>query len=244
MISDFIYITVSVALVSILSLVGILFLLKRKNLPSIMPFMISFSAGTLLGVAFFDMLPELVSISDINSSSIYIIAGFLFFFVLEKYIHWHHCHEENCKIHPEGYLSLVGDSFHNFLDGAIISAAYLVNTNLGIVTTLGIIFHEIPQEIGDFFLLLHTGFSTLKALFWNFLVSLTSFLGAFLVFFSLNTEFLRPMLIAISAGGFIYIATVDIIPKIQEETSIKKSLSQSLLFLLGILTILALENLF
>ena len=159
------------------------------------------------------------------------------FFVLEKFIRWRHCHELASKNHPHpiSFMILFGDMFHNFIDGLIIGASYLVNIKLGIATTIAVFFHEIPQEIGDFSALIYGGFSKSKALLYNFLSALTSFIGAILILIIGSGFNLINLLIPITAGGFIYIAASDLIPELHKEVDIKKSILQLVFFIFGII---------
>jgi zinc and cadmium transporter len=172
---------------------------------------------------------------------IFAILGIIAFFILEKYIHWHHCHksDHDCdSIKPVGYLSLFADAIHNLLDGVLIAAGYGINIQTGIATTISVIIHEIPQEIADFGLLLHSGFSKTKALLFNFISALTAFLGAGLYFILTNSfEKVEPFLIAFAIGGFLYIAMSDLIPTLHEEKEFKKSILQFVLIILGIIIV-------
>jgi len=231
-----IWILASTLMVSLISLIGAVTLsVNDRILHKIVFYFIGFSAGALIGSAFLHLLPE--ALSENNSAAVfyYLILGMVLFFLMEHYLHWRHCHEETCRVHPFTYLSLVGDSFHNFMDGLVITASFVVSLNLGIVTTLAIILHEIPQEMGDFAILVYGGFSKKKALFFNFLSALTALLGAFLGYFivNLNRGFLD-FILPLTAGGFIYIAASDLIPEIHKEKDLKRSSSAFLAFLLGI----------
>jgi zinc and cadmium transporter len=231
------YILISVLIVSLASLIGIIFIsIKKKNLEKILILLVSLATGSLLGGAFFHLLPESLSLG-IELTSLLIIAGFLIFFILEKFVHWRHCHDENCKVHPKvhpfAYLILVGDSVHNFIDGLVISAAYLTNITLGISTTLAILIHEIPQEIGDFAVLVHGGFKRKKALYYNFLTALTAVVGALIGFFIFKKVAIT-FLLPIAAGGFIYIATTDLIPELHKRTKISESVFQFIFILIGL----------
>jgi len=180
-----IQILIAVFLVSAVSLFGILIFLKRKMISRFLFFLVSFAAGTLLGVAFLDLLPEIVEEGFSEAIPVFILAGILSFFVLEKFLHWHHHHTEEKKheVHSFTYLNIIGDGIHNFLDGAVIAISFMTNTALGISTTIAIIAHEIPQEIADFSVLIYGGFSKTKALVYNFLTALTAVMGAVLTYF-------------------------------------------------------------
>ncbi|HBP00888.1 MAG TPA: ZIP family metal transporter [Candidatus Moranbacteria bacterium] len=233
------YTIASVLIVSVVSLIGVMTLSLGKNtLEKILILLVSFSAGTLLGDAFIHLIPESMEGGN-GAVSIYILSGLLFFFVLEKFIHWRHCHEAGCPEHSHALPSmiLVGDGLHNFIDGMIIAASYLISIPVGIATTIAVLFHEIPQEIGDFGVLVHGGFSKTKALFYNFASASTSVLGAVLVLvassYSENAEI---FLVPFAAGGFIYIATADIIPELHKHKSHKlsESFKQLTFFVAGI----------
>ncbi|MBR9676039.1 ZIP family metal transporter [Candidatus Woesearchaeota archaeon] len=248
MVEAIIYTVLSVLIVSAISLIGIFTLsLKEKEISKILIYLVSFSAGALFGDAFIHLLPAVFEKSGFGIAiSLYLLFGILFFFVLEKFIHWRHCHVYGvCDIHDHpkalATMNLVGDAVHNVVDGIIIAGSYLASIPLGIATTIAILFHEIPQEIGDFGVLLHSGFTKRKALFFNFFISLTSLLGAViaLVLGSLIGS-LTTFIIPFAAGGFIYIAGSDLIPELHKEIEAKKSAMQLLFFVLGILVMLAL----
>jgi len=233
------YILISVLIVSLISLIGIFFVAKRKWNETFTNSTVSFAIGTMLATVFLHLLEH---IEDYNLTiGIFAILGILSFFVLEKYIHWHHCHkaDHDCEtVKPVGYLSLFADFIHNILDGVLIAIGYGVNIETGIATTISVIIHEIPQEIADFGLLLHSGFSRAKALFFNFISALAAFLGVFLYFILMNTfEKLEPFMIAFAIGGFLYIAMSDLIPTLHEEKELSKSLMQFVLIVLGVLVI-------
>ena len=210
-------------------------------------FLVSFAAGTLLGVAFLDLLPEALEEGFKESVPIFILLGILSFFVLEKFLYWHHHHtgHEHEEVHGFTYLNIIGDGVHNFLDGAIIAISFMNNTALGIVTTIAIILHEIPQEIGDFAILIYGGFSRVKALIYNFLTALTAVVGALLAYFySSLIQNSSTFLTAFAVGGFVYIASTDLIPEIQKEKELKKSFLQFVLMVLGVLLIYIVGNVF
>jgi len=216
--------------------VAVLFLyFKKETLHKITLFLVSLSAGALMGGAFLHLLPE--AAQEIETSKLYLIvlAAFIFFFFMEKLLFWRHCHKENCPIHTFGYMNLVGDSLHNFIDGLVIAGAFLVDIKLGIATTIAIAIHEIPQEIGDFGVLIHAGFNKKRALVVNYLVALTVVLGGvvgYFISFSLNN--IIPYLLPFAAGGFIYIAASDLMPELRKETNLKRSISSFAVFILGI----------
>lgn len=247
MIINYIYGFIGVLIVSIVSLVGVFFLSLREDiLKKYIGFFISIAIGALLGDAFIHIIPEIMeSGMNINLASILIISGLILFFVIEKFIHWHHHGEEGEKeenhIHPVGQLVLFTDGFHNFIDGAIIGASFLLSAPLGIATTLAVILHEIPQEIGDFAVLIHSGYSKGKALIFNFISASASFLGLLFVFvFGNVVEGASLWFMPIAAGGFIYIAVADLIPELHKTNNTKHSIIQVFIITLGVLSMLAL----
>ncbi len=231
------YTLISILIVSALSLIGVLYLsINEKTLKKILFYLVSFAAGALLGAAFLDLLPE----ANGGVAYAYVLAGLVFFFLIENFLHWHHVHHEKKEAHSFAYMNLVGDGVHNLIDGAIIAGAYLVSVPLGVVTTLAVILHEIPQEFGDFAVLIYGGFTKGKALFYNFLTALTAFIGAGLAYyFSTAVQNFDSYVIPFAAGGFIYIATVDLLPALRRETekNVGKSIAQTVFVILGIVMI-------
>jgi len=225
------YIYASVAGVTAISLIGVITLaVSEIQLRRILPYLIALSAGGLLGGAIFHLIPEAVERISPMASIGTIVAGIAGFFILERFFHWHHHHqthisEEGCRgcdveIRPYGRLILVADVLHNTLDGVIIAAAFLLSIETGIIATIAVALHEIPQEIGDFGVLLQSGFSRLGALFANVLSGLSAFVGAALtIFFAGVVETLVPFLTAAAAGGFLYIAFVDLIPEMHRSAN-------------------------
>ncbi len=232
-----IYTIGSVLIVSLISLIGVFSIsLDQKRLTKMLLFMVSFAAGALLGDSFLHLLPESVEKGMKLEVSVFILTGVFAFFILEKIVSWRHCHIPTSEEHPHpvGIMNLVGDGFHNILDGMIIGGSYLVSVPLGISTTLAVILHEIPQEIGDFGILVHAGYSVRKALFFNFLCALTAILGAVLTLaIGLKSESVSAFLVPFTIGSFVYIATADLIPELKKETALKKSMLQLLFILLG-----------
>ncbi|MFX1451750.1 MAG: ZIP family metal transporter, partial [Promethearchaeota archaeon] len=166
---------------------------------------------------------------------IYVITGFTMFFVIEKLLHWRHCHKGYCEIHTFAHMNLLGDSIHNFIDGLILAASFVASIPLGIITTIAIASHELPQEIGDFGVLIHGGYEKRRALLLNFLVALTVVFGGILGYFIVSLiEPIFIFLLPFAAGGFFYIAATDLIPELKKEESMKKSTLVLLIFLLGI----------
>jgi zinc and cadmium transporter len=230
---------VSVIVVSLISLVGVIIIvLKQSRIKSLLMFLISFSAGAMLGDVFIHLLPELVRKGDFGLfSSMFILLGILLFFILEKILHWRHCHltATESHTHPLAFMNLVGDAVHNLIDGALIAGSFLLSVPAGIATTIAVILHEIPQEMGDFGVLLHAGMKPGRALVFNFLSALTSVVGACLVLaLGVGEGKIESAIIPITIGGFLYIANTDLIPELHKEVAIKKSLIQLISFLVGV----------
>ncbi|MEM4137724.1 MAG: ZIP family metal transporter [Candidatus Anstonellaceae archaeon] len=222
--------------VSIISLIGLIFYFKK--IEKYLYFLVAFSAGALLGGAFFHLISEALEITEnFELIATYVLIGFIVFFILEKFLFWHHCHdrEPTCK-HHISYMNLYGDFLHNFIDGLVIGSTFYIDINLGIATTIAIILHEIPQEIGDMGILLHFGMKKSKAIFLNFLVSLGAIGGALVGFYlSENIEPLKLFIISFAGGGFIYIASADLVPELHKEQNKKYSFFGLVMFTLGIL---------
>jgi len=240
-----VYSLASVAIVSMVSFVGLLTLaINVDKLKKILLYLVSFSAGALFGDTFIHLLPEIVEQTGFTLQvSAYLLLGIIVFFILEKIINWHHYHYPHTKeqLHPFVITNLFGDAFHNFIDGLIIAASYLVSIPVGIATTIAVILHEIPQEMGDFGVLLQGGFSKAKALMFNFLTAIMAVFGAVVaLLISAQTENITTVLIPFAAGGFIYVAGSDLIPELHKEVNIRKSILQLLAFVLGIGVMMAL----
>ena len=216
--------------------------------------LISYAIGALLGAAFLEILPHALERGDPHHMAATVLFGILAFFLLEKLVLWRHCHHDHCEAHDaqapahdhgrSGLLILVGDTFHNFVDGILIAAAFLESTELGIVTALAIIAHEIPQEVGDYLILLHSGYSRARALAFNLLSSLATLAGALLAYFALSrlTEWI-PTLLGLGAASMIYIAVADLIPGLHKRTELKATVQQMLLIGLGVLSIVVVRAL-
>jgi zinc and cadmium transporter len=243
----------SVILVSLISLVGLFSLgLKQAFLKRITFLLVSLSVGALFGDAIIHLIPEAFNeIGNPSIVSLAILIGIMLFFVLEKFIRWHHSHEHSCdteecetkekKIHPMGALILTSDALHNMVDGIIIGVSYFISIEVGIATTIAIILHEIPQEIGHFAVLIHSGYSKTKAILFNFFSSLSAILGTAIVFiFGKNIDSYIPFLIAFAAGGFIYIAGSDLVPELHKTSSKKHSILQFIAIVVGIAIMFAL----
>ncbi len=244
MITEWIYTIGSVLVVSLVSLVGIIIIALNENkLRKLLLVLVSFAAGSLLGGAFIHLLPEAFEESHNTEVLPFIILlGILFFFILEKILCWRHCHLPTTEDHPHplGVNNMIGDGFHNLIDGMIIAGSYMVSIPVGIATTIAVLFHEIPQEIGDFGVLLHAGYTKKKALFYNFMTALTAVVGASLtLIIGSSVEKVHEYLIPFTIGGFIYIATADLIPEMKKEVDLKKSWLQ-LAALVGGIGIMAL----
>lgn len=225
-------------MVSLISLLGLITIsLKTPFGRKTLIFMVSFSAGALLGDVFVHLLPELSSEGLDLRLSIAILGAIVGFFILEKYLHWHHHHgrgEENeHSTHPLVFTNLIGDGLHNLIDGMIIAGAYLLDTKLGLATTLAVMVHEIPQEIGDFGVLVYGGLKRSRALLYNFFSGLTAVIGALVVLYFGESERFISVLAALAVGSFIYIAVADLIPQIHREH--EQPRGQLLSFALGVI---------
>jgi len=220
--------------VSLLSLLGLaLVLAKGRWLRRSLLVLVALSAGVLMGGAFFHLLPEALEAGPAQRILFYAVLGFTGFHLLERLLRWHHFHEHE-EVHAFAYMNLVGEAAHNFLDGLVIAASFLADPKLGVTTTLAVALHEIPQEIGDFGVLLHGGFSARKALLLNFVSALLAVLGG-LIGYALSQSIgaAVPVLVAVTAGGFIYIAAADLLPEIRKETG-AKSLMHFAVFVAGL----------
>ena len=247
MFTIYLYTLSSVLIVSLLSLVGAFVLaVKRNNLNRLTIFLVSLSAGTLLGDSFLHLIPEAVEKNNGTTTWLWLLAGVLFFFILEKVIHWRHCHLPTTEDHPHpfGLMNLVGDGLHNFLDGIIIAGSFLVDVNLGIATTIAVIAHEIPQEVSDFGVLIHAGFSRLKALLLNLLSASLAILGALLaLIIGGRMDNFTSFIIPFTAGTFIYIATSDLFPELKKDcTKLRQAFWQLASIIIGIGLMLALKQ--
>lgn len=238
------YSLVSVLLVSLVSLVGLFTLsFPDRLLKKVLLYLVSFSAGALLGDAFIHLLPQAVEFSGFTLRvSLALLFGIIFSFFVEAILHWIHCHLPTSRkhIHTFAYMNLIGDAAHNFLDGLIIGTSYLVSVHVGIATTIAILFHEIPQEIGDFGVLVHGGFTRAKALFYNFLTALTAVFGVVVsLLISESLQNFTVFFVPFAAGGFIYIACSDLIPELHKgELDSLRSFLQLLFLIFGIFVML------
>jgi len=244
-IETYIYALLSVIAVSLVSLAGVFTLSIREELIRKYVFiLVSLAVGALLGDAFIHLIPETFDVfSSPLLASLLIITGIILFFVLEKFMHWHHHGDDTNEhgIHPVGKLVLFSDGVHNFTDGIIIGISFLTSIPLGIATTLAVILHEIPQEIGDFAVLLHAGYSRKRALWLNFLSALTAVLGTLVAFLIGGaSENFTNWVLPLAAGGFIYVAVADLIPELHKTKKVKHSIFQLLALVLGVLLMVGL----
>ncbi|QWF71004.1 ZIP family metal transporter [Methylomonas paludis] len=240
-------------------------LLSESSQEKLLPHGISFATGALLTGAFCGLIPHAfaeVAVKDIPSVSATILLGILLFFVLEKLLVWRHCHSHACEAHGEeshthhggaqhvstrphtaGVFIILGDSIHNFVDGVLIAAAFLTDVQLGIVTSLAVAAHEIPQEVGDFAILLHSGYTKAKALLYNVLSSLATVVGGLLGWLSLgDLHGILPYFLSLAASSFIYIAVADLIPTLHQKTDLKTSLQQIGFILAGVALIWIMQD--
>lgn len=246
MVSIWLYWIVSVLIVSGISLVGIITLwIKTETLQKFLIYMVSFSAGALFGDAFLHLIPESIEAGFTSMTALRILSGIVFGLITEKVIHRNHCHMPITKhhIHHFAIMNLVGDFVHNMIDGLIIWASYLVNIPTWIATTIAVILHEIPQEIGDFGVLIHWGFSKKKAILMNFLTALSAIIGLIIALVLADKiDNIQSFLIPFAAGSFIYIAGSDLIPELHKENETRQAIRQIITFIagIGIMTLLLL----
>jgi len=239
------YTLLSVLSVSVVSFIGVLTLVLKRNLLNKCIFiLVSLAVGALLGDVFIHIIPEAYeTINNPTFISLLIIGGILIFFILEKVLHWHHHTLEHAEEHhhPIGKMILLGDGVHNFIDGLIIATSYMISIEVGVATTIAVILHEIPQEIGNFGVLIHAGYKTGKALWYNFLSALTAVAGAVIALLLGNvTEQFALWLLPITAGGFIYIALSDLIPELHKEHRLNQGLIQVVAIIIGVCSMVAL----
>ncbi|MDD5449986.1 MAG: ZIP family metal transporter [Candidatus Omnitrophica bacterium] len=229
-----VYIIISTIVISLASLVGIFFIsLKQDSLARIVNNLVIFATGVLLGGALLHLIPE--ALGSEARASLWIIAGIILFFILEKFLFWRHCHNGVCEIHPVRYLNLLGDGVHNFVDGTVIAAAFVADFKLGITVSIVSLAHEIPQEIGDFAILVHSGLSRAKALLYNLICATTCILGGIIAFFfASRINNLTGILIAFAGGNFLYMALVDLLPEFRKTERAATFALQFLLLCLGI----------
>jgi zinc and cadmium transporter len=240
------YILLFTLLGSLGSLIGGILLLSNKEIAGkISHYLFSFAAGVLLGTAFFDLLPEASEAAGEINIFFWTLVGILSFFLLVRFIHWFHHHDDHPKNEPSATVPLivVGDTVHNFIDGVAIAASFLVSVPLGILTTVAVAVHEIPQEIGDFAILLRKGMKRSKVLWINVFSALAAFAGAILMYMLGDTlEGSLPIFLSLTAGFFIYIASSDLIPEIHKQDNQKAAFAESLLLIIGAVSVLAIAS--
>ena len=225
------------ASVGSVTLSGSLLLLNNKWLGKISSYLLYLAGGTLLASALLGLIPQAAESIHIEGVVTWVLAGILFFFLLEKFILWRMCRDENCErqIHAAGPMIIIGDAVHNAIDGVVIAASFLTSTELGIFVTLSVLLHEIPQELGDFGILIKSGYTRKKALLYNLLSGSSSLVAGIAAYFLLDLvqEFI-PYALAIAAASFLYVSLADLIPEMHKETKPKESIIQFLLILLGV----------
>lgn len=228
-------IVISTFVISLIAFVGVLALAIRENvMRKILMYMVSLSAGILMGNAFLHLLPEAFGTAPVENIFLSLLGGFIFFFIIERFFHWHHCHDKHCKEQSFAMTNLIGNAVHNFFDGLIISAGFIASPGLGIVTTLAIASHEIPQKIGEFCVLVYGKYKKRKAMIMNFVSSMSVVFGG-ITGFILSGQFpFMEFLLPFAAGGFIYIAASDLIPELKKETELLKTALNIFIFSLGI----------
>ncbi|MAG02160.1 hypothetical protein CMI42_02390 [Candidatus Pacearchaeota archaeon] len=244
MLSTFQWILLVTILNGLVAIIGaIIFLSFKKTSHKTLIFFVSFTTGALIGGALLHFIPEAAAQLSFLKTTLLTISGFVIFFLLETYLHWHHCHTHECDAHsptkPYAQLLLYGDSIHNFIDGIIIASSFIISIPLGIITSILIIAHELPQEISDFAVLIYGGFSKRKALIYNFLSQLTAVLGGILGYLFIGVREQAIFLLPIAAGGFLHIAISDLIPEIFKEQNPLKRITNMLIIIAGILLLLS-----
>lgn len=228
---------------SLIALVGIFSLwMKQRSFKKMLLILVAFSTGALLSGAFFHLIPEALETLTPIAAFTYLLIGFILFFVIERFLYWHHCHDGKCRVHPVRYLILLGDSIHNLIDGIIIAISFIVSIPFGIITTLLVIGHEVPQELGNFGILVYSGLGKVESLIYNLLAQLTCVLGGVFGYFLSNSiEGIVPFVLPFAAGGFIYIAASDLVPELHKEPEIRKSLISFSFFIIGIVFMLVIK---
>ena len=237
---------------SLLSLT-LAFLFSKLKMVNYADYFVSFAVGTLLGAAFLEIIPHAYELSrDLHQISLIVLVGILIFFILEKLLVWRHCHGSHCENHSpvvnhdvkKGSILIIGDCFHNFIDGILIASAFIVDINLGLITALAIIVHEIPQEISNFSILINSGYSLSRTLLMNVITGFAMIIGAILAYFVLSDlEFLIPIILAFAASSMIYVAISDLIPSLHKKVEIKQTFQQTFSIFFGVLIIYFLHSL-
>ncbi len=232
--------------VSLGSIIGAIpLLIRSKKLENFLIFFVSLSAGTLMGGALIHLIPEASEVIDLETTMKLVLVSFTGFLLLEKILHWHHDHDPRKQGKTKqviGYMNLIGDLIHNFIDGLVIAASFKMNYGLGVASTIAIFMHEVPQELGDMGVLLHAGFSKFKAVYLNFLTALSAVLGGISGYYLISGQNLTTYLLAIAGGGFIYIAASDLVPEIKKENKLVNSMVALLIFTLGFLVMIWLKD--
>ncbi len=223
---------------------GALLLLQDTAWRRMISILVSFAVGTLLGGSFLGLLPEALEKADSLPVFSTVLAGVVLFFILEKWVLWRHCHDSECPVdRVAGELILLGDAVHNFFDGIVIAASFLSAPALGVSSALAVVAHEVPQEVGDFAILLHSGYGKGRALLYNLLSSSTTLAGAVMAYFALSSiERVVPYVLAVSAASFLYIAMSDLVPGLHRAISLKKAAVQVAFIVAGILTMAAIRT--
>lgn len=237
-------------------LASLFLLVPEQTRTRALPFMVAFATGALLGAALLGLLPEAVELAGpkgYRSVGLSLLGGIALFFVLEKLVLWRHCHEDDCETHTpddgtrrrsSGAMVIVGDTVHNVLDGVLIAAAFLIDIRLGVMTGLAVLAHEVPSEVGDFAVLLHSGMSRAQAMFWNLLSALGSMVGGVLGYFALSrVQQVLPYALGVSAACLLYVAVADLIPGLHRKVDLKTSVLQVILIGLGVLLVAGVEAL-
>ena len=229
------------------------YLFSKLKMVNYADYFVSFAVGTLLGAAFLEIIPHAYELSrDLHQISLIVLIGILVFFILEKLLVWRHCHGSHCENHSpvvnhdikKGSILIIGDCFHNFIDGILIASAFIVDINLGLITALAIIVHEIPQEISNFSILINSGYSLSRTLLMNVITGFAMIIGAILAYFVLNDlEFLIPIILAFAASSMIYVAISDLIPSLHKKVEINQTFQQTFSIFLGVLIIYFLHSL-
>jgi len=242
------YALLAASVVGLLSFSGAISLaIKADKLNKILIYLVSFSAGSMIGAAFFHMLPEVIEVSGQTLTVfVFVLVGFSLFFILERILRWHHCHDTDCQTHEHlGWLNLIGDGVHNLVDGMVIFASFAGGPALGIPVTMSIILHEVPQELGDFGVLLYSGFSRRRALVYNFLSAGVAIIGVLIAYllYSFN-DLVSLFLLPFAAGGFIYIAASDLIPEIHKDNHLVRAFVSYALFIIALVFMYFMKILF
>jgi len=237
---------------SVLSLM-LAYLFSKLKMVNYADYFVSLAVGTLLGAAFLEIIPHAYELSgDLHQISLIVLIGILVFFILEKLLVWRHCHGSHCENHSpvvnhdvkKGSILIIGDCFHNFIDGILIASAFIVDINLGLITALAIIVHEIPQEISNFSILINSGYSLSRTLMMNIITGCAMIVGAILAYFVLNDlEELIPIILSLAASSMIYVAISDLIPSLHKKVQIRQTLQQTFSILFGVLIIYFLHSL-